>query len=106
MNYEEEARKLKSSGVICSNALFNVFKDDLNLTGNPPAPRSIDGMCGAYLTAKYILKEIGKEEYIDDYNKMFTEKFKSNKCLELMKKDRRCVDYVGESAKFINNLIK
>ena len=103
--YEIEARKLKESGKLCSNALYEVFKNDLKLEGNPPAPRSIDGICGAILTTEYILKQIGKEEYIEDYKEKFISKFKYIKCLELMRYEHRCSDYVGFSAEYITNLL-
>lgn len=103
--YEENARKLKEGGLLCSDAVFSVFENELNLKGSPPAPRSIDGKCGALLTTEYILKSIGREDLIDEYNNYFINKFGSSKCLELMKKDRRCNDYVGESAKYISDII-
>ena len=37
-DYEVKARKLKQSGLLCSNAVFDTFKDELNLEGKPPAP--------------------------------------------------------------------
>lgn len=104
-DYAKEARKLKESGTTCSNSIYNVFKDDLNINSSPPAPRSIEGKCGALLTTEFILKELGKDNYIEEYNKMFLEKFKYNKCFDLMKKERRCCDYVEESAKYICKII-
>ena len=104
--YEEEARKLKKIGMLCSDAVFETFKNDLNLEGTPPAPRSIDGKCGALITAEYILKSLGREDLIDEYNNYFIDMFGSCKCLELMRTDRRCNDYVGESVKYISSIIK
>ncbi len=102
--YEEKARKLKAGGLLCSNAVFDTFKSELNLEGKPPAPRSIDGKCGALLTTEFILKNFGRNDLIEDYNSLFISKFGSDKCIELMRKDRRCNDYVGESAKYISEL--
>ena len=104
-DYEVKARKLKQSGLLCSNAVFDTFKDEWNLEGKPPAPRSIDGKCGALLTTEYILKNIGREDLIDEYDELFLKKFGSLKCVDLMRKDRRCNDYVGESAKYISEII-
>ena len=103
--YEEKAKKLKESGLLCSDAVFDVFKSEFNLEGTPPAPRSIAGKCGALITTEYILKNIGRDDLIDEYNSYFINKFGSSKCLELMRKDRRCNDYVGESANYISNII-
>ena len=103
---EEKARELKSDGMLCSNALFEVFKEEVGQDLIPPLPRSIDGKCGAVLTTEFILNKLNKSDYIDEYNKIFEEKFGSLKCFDLMKKDRRCSDYVGESARFISNLLK
>lgn len=103
--YEKKARELKASGLLCSNAIYDSFKNDLNLNGEVPAPRSIDGKCGALLATEYILRNIDMEDYINDYNNFFISRFGSNKCIELMKKDRRCNDYVGESARYISDLL-
>ena len=103
--YEDKARSLKQSGALCSNAIFDAFKDELKLEGKPPLPRSIDGKCGAILTTEYILKNINREKYIDEYNKLFLDKFKYDKCLDLMKNDRRCSDYVGLSSRYISEIL-
>ena len=104
-DYEVKARKLKQSGLLCSNAVFDTFKDELNLEGKPPAPRSIDGKCGALLTTEYILKNIGREDLIDEYDELFLKKFGSLKCVDLMRKDRRCNDYVGWAAKRLSEIL-
>ena len=105
MSRETKARELKSNGTNCSIAIYTVFKDDYKIS-NPPAPRSIDGKCGALLTTIEILKDLNKEEYIDEYIKEFINKFGSDKCLELMKKDRRCNDYVGWSTSKIEEYLE
>lgn len=101
--YEEIAREAKKSGIICSDAVYNTFKDVLNLSGNIPAPRSIDGKCGAVLAAEQILKELGKEDLIEGFEKEFVEEFGSLKCVELMRVDKKCSSYTAKSAKVIEN---
>jgi len=96
--YEELARKYKSEGNLCSNALYKAFKEDLNLNEEPPKPRSIDGKCGTVLTTEFILKKIGKEKYYKEYEDLFLKEFGYLTCIELMRHERRCLDYVGFSA--------
>ena len=103
--HEERARELKSMGNNCSVSLHQAFSEDMELNSNYPQPRSIDGKCGALLTTEYILKNIGREDLIDEYDELFLKKFGSLKCVDLMRKDRRCNDYVGESAKYISEII-
>lgn len=102
--YEESARLMHKQGNNCSYSLYNTFFSDYNLEGEFPKPRSIDGKCGAVLTTEKILKEIGKEEYIEEYEKEFLDKFGYLKCLDLMKNDRRCNDYIGFSANKIEEI--
>ncbi len=99
--YEEKARQLHKEGNTCSYALYNTFKDDFKLDDNYPLPRSIDGICGSVLVTEKILKDLGKEKYIDEFREKFLKEFKYMKCVELMKNDRRCNDYVGFAANFI-----
>ncbi len=105
MNREEVARQLKKDGKNCSVAIYSVFKDDYKLSGEVPEPRSIDGKCGALLMTKQILKDLGKDQHIDEYEKIFKEKFGYLTCLELMRHERRCNDYVGESVKLLEKYL-
>lgn len=89
----------------CSNSLYNTFKEEYNLSGNIPAPRSIDGICGTILTTRQILKELGKEELIQEYEQEFINIFKYIKCIDLIKYEKRCSDYIGFSAQFISEHI-
>ena len=104
-NHEELARVLKKQGNNCSESLHKAFKKDLKLSKDFPRPRSIDGKCGALLTAIKILKETGYEDKIEEFEKEFKSKFGYTKCVELMTHERRCSDYVGESAKYIDDII-
>ena len=106
MKHEQIARELKSSGKNCSYSLYTAFKDDYKLKEEYPLPRSIDGKCGALLTTEHILKQLGKEEYIPEYEKMFLEQFGYIKCLDLLKNTKRCNDYVGFSADFLDKVLK
>ena len=65
--FEDKARELHSNGINCSNSLYFAFKDIFDLGDNVPQPRSIDGLCGTVLTTEYILKRLGKVEYIKEY---------------------------------------
>ena len=105
-NYEKEARENHLNGNNCSISLYKVFKDKLNIQSEAPKPRSIDGKCGAILATEQILREIGKEDYIDEYEKDFLNRFKYVKCIDLMKNDRRCNDYICYSASVIEEYLK
>lgn len=105
-NHETRARELKSQGNNCSTSLHGAFSEDTKLSEEFPAPRSIEGKCGALLTAKKILKETGHEDKIDDFEKEFIKKFGYATCKELMTHERRCNDYVGEAAKMIDLILK
>ena len=102
--HEEKARKLHREGHNCAESLHTAFSEDMKLDKNFPAPRSIDGKCGALLVAEKILKDLGQENKIEKLEKEFIKKFGSSKCVELMKKERRCNDYVGECARMIDNM--
>ena len=104
-NHEERARNLKKQGNNCSESLHKAFEEDINLSPDYPMPRSIDGKCGALLTAISILKETGNADKIEEFEKEFERKFGYTKCIELMTHERRCNDYVGESAKYIDDVL-
>lgn len=99
--YEEKARKLHKDGKDCSYAIYNTFYKDDN---NYPRPRSVDGMCGTVIAVHKILKELKKEECIEEFNNQFLEKFHSLKCLELIK-NNMCNEYVGFSAKLLSEIL-
>ena len=103
--FEDKARELHSNGINCSNSLYFAFKDIFYLGDNVPQPRSIDGLCGTVLTTEYILKRLGKVEYIKEYREQFVDKFGYLKCVDLLKHGRKCNDYVGFSANYISEKI-
>ncbi|MBR2745032.1 MAG: C_GCAxxG_C_C family protein [Clostridia bacterium] len=102
--YEEKARNLKNQGNNCSVSLYSAFSEDFKLSGNIPAPRSIDGKCGALLTAIRILEETGHSDKVEEFEKEFVRRFGYATCKELMSHEGRCVDYVGESARIIEEI--
>lgn len=105
--HEERARLLKEQGNNCSNSLYGAFEQDVKLDGNIPAPRSIEGKCGALLTAIKILKDTGHEDKIEEFEKEFIKRFGYSKCAELIINGhgRRCGEYVGESARIIDEIL-
>lgn len=104
-NHENRARELHKQGNNCSTSVHNAFAGDTNISEDFPAPRSIEGKCGALITAEKILKEMGKEDKIEEFEKEFVKKFGYSKCVDLMTHERRCNDYVGESAKMLDEII-
>ena len=104
-NHEKNARELRSMGLTCSEALHKTFSKDLNLNDDFPAPRSIDGKCGAVLTAIKILQDTGHNDKIEEFEKWFLERFGYLKCAELMAHDRRCIDYIGETAQKLDEYL-
>ena len=104
-DHESMARSLKDKGNNCSASLHGAFKEDVNLTNNYPEPRSIEGKCGALLTAINILKETGNEDKIEDFEKEFIKRFGFNKCRDLVRNGRNCGEYVGQTAKMLDDII-
>ena len=110
---EKRARENHKKGNNCSNSLALAFADKLGLSEDEakalvPPPRSIDGMCGGYLSVVAMLKKLGidKEE---EYRELFLEKNGSLFCRELIASragtGRTCNDIVGESAAMMEEII-
>ena len=104
-NHEEKARQYRSMGNNCSTSVHNAFSEDINLSKNFPAPRSIDGKCGALLTSLYILDETGNSDKKEEFEKKFIAKFGYSKCVDLMSHERRCADYIGESSRMLDEIL-
>ena len=102
--HEQIARELKKNNT-CSYALYKAFEGDYKLDEDYPKPRSIDGKCGALLTTEYILKKLNKEKYIKEYEEYFEKEFGYTKCIDLMRHEKRCNDYVGISAKLLDEYL-
>lgn len=105
MKHEEKARTIHKQGNNCSYSVYTAFEEDTKLNGDIPKPRSEKGKCGAVISAEKILKELGKEDKIEEFDKEFISEFKYITCENLMKADRRCNDYVGKSAEFVDKII-
>ena len=105
VKHEERARTIHKQGNNCSYSLYTAFEDDTKLDGNIPAPRSEAGKCGAVLAAEKILRELGKADIIEEFEKAFIAEFGYITCIDLMKHDRRCNDYVGKSAELIDKML-
>lgn len=103
-NHEEKARELKKT-YNCSIAVYKTFMEDYELDGVIPEPRSDAGKCGAVIAAEKILRELGKEDKIKEFDKRFIDEFKYIKCVDLMTHERRCYDYVGISAKMVEEYL-
>ena len=103
--YEQEARKLKSEGNNCSNSVYKALKNTYELKCDVPAPRSIDGKCGTVLTTEAILKEKGRKDLIPAFEEEFVNKFGYLTCVELMRHERRCNDYVGFATEYITRVL-
>lgn len=103
--YEETARNMKLSGNNCSVSVYTAFEKDLNLSGNIPEPRSIEGKCGALLASLQILEETGHGDKKEEFEKKFIELFGYNKCYDLMTHEARCTDYVGVCARMLDEII-
>lgn len=107
------ARDNHKKGNNCSASLALAFAEKMGLTGEEakalvPMPRSIDGMCGGYLSVVAMLRKLGidKEE---EYKEMFLKKNGSLYCKELIASragtGRTCNDIVGESAAMLEEII-
>ena len=105
VKHEERARAIHKQGNNCSYSLYTAFEDDIKLDGNIPEPRSEAGKCGALLAAEKILRELGKVDKIGEFKKAFIAEFGYITCIDLMRHDRRCSDYVGKSAELIDEII-
>ena len=110
---EMKARENHRNGNNCSASLAMAFADKLGMSADEakafvPAPRSIDGKCGAYLSVVAMLEKMGIDK-TKEYEKMFLEKEGSLFCKELIAgragTGRTCNDIIGEAAEMFDSLI-
>ena len=110
---EMKARENHKKGNNCSASLAMAFADRLGMTEDEakkyvPAPRSIDGKCGGYLSVMAMLEKLGIDK-TKEYEDMFLEKNGSLLCKELIAKragtGRTCNDIVGEAAAMLDSLL-
>ena len=106
MDYEQIARAEHHRGVSCSGSVYKAFTDiNPNMT-QAPLPRSEGGKCGAVLSAKKVLREMGIEKD-DEVEQEFLRRFGSLNCLELLSNSNKtCNDFVGAAASIVAELIK
>ena len=104
MGHEDTARAIHREGSNCSNSIWQAFADVHDAGGNPPAPRSIDGKCGALLTAQKVLRDLGIDRE-EELEQAFKEEFGYVMCLELKLHRRSCNDCVGVAARLADEVI-
>ena len=111
---EKIARENHRNGNNCSASLAMAFAEKLGVTPEEakkivPAPRSIDGKCGGYLSVVAMLEKLGVDK-TGEYERMFLEKNGSLYCKELIASragtGRTCNDIVGEAAAMLDELMK
>lgn len=105
IKYEKKSRYLHNQGNNCSKSIYDAFRDDYNLDFIYPKPRSIDGMCGVILISHRILKQLNKEEYIEEFNNKFLREFNNIKCSYLFKNKDCCNNYIGFASSLLSVLI-
>lgn len=100
MNKEEIARNNHKKGMKCSEAVYLAFYND---NDEVPAPRSIDGKCGAILAAEKVLNKKGYDSILE-FEERFKEELGSIKCVELLSKKTGCNNCVGVAARIVEEL--
>lgn len=110
---EMKARANHRNGNNCSASLAMAFAEKLEMSEAEaksfvPAPRSIDGKCGGYLSVVAMLEKLGIDK-TKEYEQMFLEKNGSLFCKELIARrsgtGRTCNDIVGEAAAMLDSLL-
>ena len=112
MSLEENARAYHKKGNNCSKAVYAAYADKLGLTPEEalkaaPAPRSVAGQCGALLAGKKVLEQL-KPEAVEELDKKFIETYGHTECAKLIALHglkKYCNDYVGNSAKWVEELL-
>ena len=103
---EIQARQNHKQGNNCSCSLAMAFADKMHMKAEEakqtvPPPRSIDGKCGAYLSAVTILEKLGPDR-VQEFEEAFLEQNGSLKCKEILAgravTGRTCNDVIGEAA--------
>lgn len=104
MNHEEAARSVHRRGYNCSNSIDRAFSDVNTAVGNPPAPRSVAGKCGALLAAQKVLRDLGINRE-DELEQAFADELGYVTCVELKRHRCNCNDCVGVAARLADRLI-
>ncbi len=101
MNHEQTARDIHLSGLNCSNSVYQAFSDIDHANDTPPAPRSIEGKCGALLTAQKVLRDLGIDRE-DDLERDFQAELGYVLCRDLKRNRRSCNDCVGVASRLVD----
>ncbi|MBR3235764.1 MAG: hypothetical protein IKG11_09130 [Atopobiaceae bacterium] len=101
MDHEKEARAIHRSGYNCSNSVYQAFSDIDHAGGNPPAPRSIAGKCGALITAQKVLRDLGIDRE-EELEQAFASELGYVLCRDLKRNRVDCNDCVGVAARLVD----
>lgn len=110
---ENKARTNHKNGNNCSTSLAMAFAEVLGVSEDEaknmvPAPRSIDGKCGTYLSVVAMLEKLGIDKAAE-YEKAFLDRNGSLDCKTLIAQrtgtGRTCNDLVGEAAAALEEMI-
>ena len=104
MNHETDARAIHRTGLNCSNSVDRAFADVNAAAGNPPAPRSIAGKCGALLAAQKVVRDLGIDG-ADELEQAFEDELGYVTCLALKRHRTSCNDCVGVAARLADEVI-
>lgn len=104
MDHESTARSIHNQGNNCSNSVYRAFSDIDQAGGKPPAPRSIDGKCGALLTAQKVLADLGIDR-ADELEEAFQAEFGYVKCFDLKRHRCSCNDCVGVASRLVDEYV-
>ncbi|MEE1158159.1 MAG: hypothetical protein UHS51_01935 [Atopobiaceae bacterium] len=104
MGHEETARTIHRAGNNCSISVDRAFSDINKVAGNPPAPRSVAGKCGALLAAQKVLRDLGIDRD-DELERAFEQEFGYVTCLQLKLHRRSCNDCVGVASRLADQMI-
>ena len=104
MDHEAEARRIHNSGYNCSNSVYQAFSDVDHAGGQPPAPRSIAGKCGALITAQKVLRDLGVDGE-DELERAFEAEMGYVTCRDLKRHRCSCNDCVGVAARLVDELV-
>ena len=105
MGHEDSARAIHKSGLNCSNSVYKAFSDIDDKGGTPPAPRSIGGKCGALLTARRVLEDLGIEA-VDELERDFEREIGIVTCLDIKRNRISCNDCVGVATRLADSYIE
>ena len=98
MDRESKARSIHRTGPNCSISVDRAFADVNAANGNPPAPRSIAGKCGALLAAQKVMRDLGIDGE-EELEQAFRDEMGYVTCIDLKRNRRNCNDCVGVAAR-------